>query len=106
MKRLNKGVTGLASALTAAAVYTACAAAYALWPEATLGFFNAWFHGLDLALLVPAGGNGWTLGVFAYGLAGVTLAGFFIGVVYAAAHNLVTRSVGVLATRRRGPIGV
>lgn len=106
MKRLSKGVTGLASALTAAAAYTACAVAYALWPAATLGFFNAWFHGLDLALLVPAGEKGWTLGVFVYGLAGVTLAGFFIGVIYAAAHDLVARSIDALATRRRGPIGV
>lgn len=91
MKRLDKTITGLSLALTVATVYAACAAAYAFWPAATLGFFNAWFHGIDLALLTPAGGKGLTFGVFFYGLLGVTLSGFAMGIVYATVHNLIRR---------------
>lgn len=101
MKRLDKTITGFSLALTAAAVYAACAAAYAFWPAATLGFFNAWFHGIDLALLTPAGGKGLTLGVFFYGLLGVTLSGFVIGVVYATVHNFIRRLRNAGAKWRR-----
>ncbi len=106
MKRLDKAITGFSLALTAAAVYTACAVAYALWPAATLGFFNGWFHGIDLALLAPAGGKGLTLGVFFYGLLGVTLSGFVIGVVYATVHNLIRRLGNTGAKWRRALIKV
>lgn len=41
MERQSKTVTGLALPSTLAAGYTACAAAYFLWPGSTLGFFGA-----------------------------------------------------------------
>lgn len=104
MDRQSKAVTGLALASTLAAVYTACAAAYFLWPNVTLGFFNAWFHGLDLALLVPAGGKAWTLGDFVYGLAGVMVTGFLAGAAHAAAHNAVARWFGFFGAHRRAAV--
>jgi hypothetical protein len=49
MKILNGWVVGGALAITLAVLYTICAVAFVLAPQATLEFFNAWFHGLNLA---------------------------------------------------------
>jgi len=79
---------GGALAVTGAAAYLVCAAAFALWPDGTLDFFNALFHGVDLAPLKP-GRKPLTLGVFVYGLAGIVVAAFLSGVVFAVAYNLL-----------------
>lgn len=93
MDRLNPLVTGLTLALTVALMYATCAAAFALWPQPTLGFFNAWFHGLDITAL-PSGGKPFTFGLFLYGFAGLTAYGFVIGALYALIHNLIRPWVG------------
>jgi YHS domain-containing protein len=78
--------TGLALGLTGVILYVVCAAAFAAWPEATLNFFNAWVHGVDLSVLKPgARPFGW--GTFVYGLVGIAIAAFLTGVVYAAIYN-------------------
>jgi hypothetical protein len=79
---------GGALALTGAVAYAICAAAFAVWPDGTLDFFNALFHGVDLAPLKP-GRKALTLGVFVYGLVGIAVAAFLSGVVYAVAYNLL-----------------
>ena len=61
MNRLRPWPFGLAAAVTFSVVYCVCALAVYLSPEATIGFFNAWFHGLDLALLKPPGGCALTM---------------------------------------------
>jgi hypothetical protein len=79
---------GLALAVTATILYVVCAAGFALAPDATLDFFNAWVHGVDLSVLKPgAKPFGW--GTFLYGLVGVVIAAFLTGVIYAAAYNLL-----------------
>lgn len=92
MDRLNPWAAGSALAVTLAIVYSLCATAFALWPGATLEFFNAWFHGVDLRVLQPA--RAFTLGVFLYGLSGIVLSGFATGAIYAAIYNLVRRCPG------------
>lgn len=87
MDKLNPWAAGSALAITLAIVYTLCAAAFALWPGATLEFFNAWFHGVDLRVLQPTA-RAFTLGVFLYGLSGIVLTGFVTGAIYAVMYNL------------------
>jgi YHS domain-containing protein len=91
--------TGLALAVTGSIVYVVCAAAFATWPEATLNFFNAWVHGVDLGVLKP-GSKPFGWGTFVYGLVGLAIAAFLTGVVYAVVYNqLAPRSQGALAPR-------
>lgn len=90
MEKLNVWAVGASLAITFAAMYTLCAAAFALAPSATLDFFNAWFHGLNLAGL-QAGAKPFTVGVFLYGLIGIVVFAFVSGVVFAASYNLLRR---------------
>ncbi len=94
MDKLNPWAAGTALAITSGIVFTACAAALTLWPEATLEFFNAWFHGMDLRLLVPPGGRPLAFGQFFYGLTGVIAFSFGSGALFAFAYNLVRRCPG------------
>ena len=49
MGKLNPWVTGAALTITLVVVYALCAAAFAAARATTIGFLNAWFHGLNLA---------------------------------------------------------
>ncbi len=89
MHRLNPWIVGIAMAITFSILSTACAIAIALFPDGTLSFFNAWFHGLDLTLLKPPGGRPLTLGQFVYGLFGIAVTGFITGAVFATVYNLL-----------------
>ena len=89
MERLNPWILGFTAAITFSTVFTVCALAVVLFPDGTVNFFNAWFHGLDLTLLKPPGGRPLTLGQFAYGLIGVAATSFVVGTLFAAVYNLV-----------------
>jgi 2TM family of unknown function (DUF5676) len=91
MEKLSPVAVGLTSAITFSIIFTACAIAVALAPDMTVGFFNAWFHGLDLSLLKPAGGKPLTLGQYVYGLPGVALVSFVTGALFSFIYNLVMR---------------
>ena len=67
MNRLQPCQFGFGEAVTFSVFSSACALALALFLDHTVGFFNAWFHGLDLTLLRPPGGRLLTLGQFVYG---------------------------------------
>jgi hypothetical protein len=88
MEKLNPWVMGAALAITFVAVYALCAAAFAIAPTATIDFFNAWFHGLNLAGL-QVGAKPFTLGVFLYGTASIAVVAFVCGVVFSASYNLL-----------------
>jgi len=89
MERFNPWIVGAAASITFSIVFALCALAVALFPEATVGFFNAWFHGLDLTLLRPPGGRPLTLGQFVYGLVGMALFSFLTGALFAAVFNIL-----------------
>lgn len=89
MDKLNPSLVGTAAAITFSAVFTGCALAVVLFPEGTMNFFNAWFHGLDLTLLQPPAGRPLTLGQFVYGLVGVATVSFVTGALFAAVYNLI-----------------
>lgn len=90
MEKLNVTATGIALLVTMVIVYTLCAAAFAFAPGTTIGFFNAWFHGLNLAGL-QAGARPFTFGVFLYGLAGIAVFAFVCGALFAASYNWLRR---------------
>lgn len=90
MEKFDTWIAGGALAITFAAMYALCAAAFALAPGATLDFFNAWFHGLNLAGL-QAGAKPFTVGVFLYGLIGIVAFAFVSGVLFAVCYNLLRR---------------
>lgn len=87
MDKLNVWRAGGATALTAAVVSVACAAAVYLFPDGTVTFVNTWTHGLDLTVL--RSDKPLTLGSLAYGLFNVTLTGFLVGALFAWCHNLM-----------------
>jgi hypothetical protein len=93
MDRLNPWTTGIALAATFALLNAVCAIAVALWPQGTLDFFNAWFHGISLAPLQTTS-KPLTVGGVLYGLVGVAATGFTVGVVYAVSYNLIRRCPG------------
>jgi hypothetical protein len=68
--------------------YSACALAVVLFPDGAIGFFNTWFHGLDLALLKPPGGRPLTLSQFLYGLLSAAVVSFALAATLAAFYNL------------------
>jgi hypothetical protein len=90
MEKLNPWVMGAALTITFVAVYVLCAAAFAIAPTATIDFFNAWFHGLNLAGL-QTGAKPFTFGVFLYGTLGIAVVAFVCGTVFAASYNLLRR---------------
>lgn len=90
MHALHPLGTGLALALTAAIVYLVCTLAFFFWPSATLAFFSAWFHGIDLTVL-RATSNALTIGGFVYGLCGIVVAALLVGLMYGWTNNFVRR---------------
>ena len=89
MKKLNGWVVGGALAITLAVLYTICALAFALAPQATLEFFNAWFHGLNLTGM-QGGAKPFTIGLFIYGLAGLAATSFVAGALFALVYGWLT----------------
>ena len=85
MNKLNPWVIGGALALATAVLYTG-APRRLRWPQATLEFFNAWFHGLNFAGM-QGGATPFTIGLFVYGLVGVSASAFVTGALYALFAN-------------------
>lgn len=92
MNRLQPWPFSLAVALTFSVLYSACALAVALLPDGTIGFFNAWFHGLDLALLKPPGGRPPTLGQFVSGLISAAAVSFVLAATIAVTYDFFART--------------
>lgn len=93
---LNPWRTGAALVLTLAVTYTVCALLYALFPEWSIEFLNALFHGLDFRRLgepMPS-----TFLLFMYPLFVFVVWGFLVGSLYAILHNLLNRIARDAAT--------
>ena len=88
--RLRPLLVGSALALTVMIMYTLCAAAWAMWPEAALDLLNALFHGLDFRRIqMPP--QAYSAGMFFLPLAVMTGWGFVTGALYAMLYNLLRR---------------
>jgi len=90
MKPLKPWSVGAAVALTVLVTYAVCTVIFVTFPDSSVNFLNALFHGLDFRKLQqPAGG-------FSYGgFGGVAVTwvvvGFLVGALYAWFYNLVAR---------------
>lgn len=87
MAKLSILSAGIALGVTLALMSMLCALAFAIWPDATLGFFGAFMHGLDLGPIrsaVPM-----RPGRVLFGIAGLGIVGLLAGVVYASIYNVV-----------------
>lgn len=93
-KTINPSVLGISLALTLGILYSVCTAAFALWPESALAFFNAWFHGVDLRLLQPEGGRAVALDTFLYGLISILITAYVAGVVFTLLYNWLNGMMG------------
>ncbi len=89
MDKLNPWTVGWATAVTFMLVNAVCAVAVALFPDWTIGFANAWAHGLDLTLLKST--KPFTAASFLYGLLGGGATFFAVGVLFAAVYNYLLR---------------
>ncbi len=66
-----------------------CAVGFVLWPDATLDFFSAFMHGIDLKSAKAAGPL--SLARAIYGVVGLAVVGFVSGFVLATIYNAVAR---------------
>ena len=74
---------GVAFAITVAIGYVACAALFAVFPDAAATFMNALFHGLDFRKLQPANG-GFDFAGFTYAAIVLALWAFALGCLFGA----------------------
>jgi 2TM family of unknown function (DUF5676) len=81
--------TGVVSAVTFAFLSILCAIAFAVAPDATINFFGAFMHGLDLNTVRSAAPL--SLGRVLYGVIGLAIIGFITGLVFAWTYNAVNR---------------
>lgn len=87
MNKLSVLSVGIALGVTLALMSMLCALAFAIWPDATLDFFGAVTHGLDLNAvrsMVPT-----RAGRLIYGVLGLGVVGLIAGVIYASIYNVV-----------------
>jgi hypothetical protein len=89
MDKVNTLGAGIALAATLAVISALWAVAFVLAPDATLDFFSAFMHGLDLKAVKSA--TPLSLGRVLYGLIGLSIVGFIAGVVFAWVYNAVRR---------------
>lgn len=87
--KLSIIATGIALAVTFALMSALCALAFVVVPEATLDFFGAFMHGLDLKAVKSAAPTSLTRVL--YGVLGLGAVGFVAGVVFASAYNATSR---------------
>ncbi len=90
MEKMNPWLTGTALAMTLAIGYAVCTVIFVTFPDASVAFLNALFHGLDFRRLQPAGG-GFSLGGFGAVVVIWALVGFFIGSLFGGIRNLLSR---------------
>ena len=89
MDKVNTLGAGIALAVTLALMSAVCAIAFVLAPEATLDFFSAFMHGLDLKSVKAAAPL--SVGRVLYGIIGLSIVGFVAGLVFAWTYNVISR---------------
>jgi hypothetical protein len=90
MNKLDPWRIGVALAATVVVGYAVCALIFVIFPEASVNFLNALFHGLDFRKLQSAA-EGFSFTGFG-GVAIVMAAWAFVaGAIFAAVSNLLQR---------------
>ena len=86
--KLSIAATGIALAITFALMSAFCALAFLVAPKATLDFFGAFMHGVDLKAVKSAAPISLVRAL--YGVVGLGVVGFIAGAVFASAYNATT----------------
>ena len=86
---MNTLGAGIALAVTLALISALCAVAFVLAPDATLDFFGAFMHGLDLKAIKSTAPI--SFGRVLYGMIGLSIVGFIVGFVFAWTYNVINR---------------
>ena len=89
MDKVNTLGAGVALAVTFALLSALCAVAFVLAPDATIDFFSAFMHGLDLKSVKAA--TPLSFGRVLYGIIGLSIIGFIAGFVFAWTYNAINR---------------
>ena len=89
MDKVNALGAGIALAVTLALVSALCAVAFVLAPDATLDFFSAFMHGIDLKSVRSAAPLSFARVL--YGVIGLSIIGFIVGFVFAWTYNIINR---------------
>jgi hypothetical protein len=89
MDKVNPLGAGIALAATFALLSALCAIAFVVAPDATIDFFSAFMHGLDLKSVKSAAPL--SLGRVVYGIIGLSIVGFVTGFVFAWTYNVINR---------------
>jgi 2TM family of unknown function (DUF5676) len=89
MDKVNPLGAGIALAATFALLSALCAIAFVVAPDATIDFFSAFMHGLDLKSVKSAAPL--SLGRVVYGIIGLSIVGFITGFVFAWTYNVINR---------------
>ena len=76
-------------AVTLALISALCVVAFVLAPDATLDFFGAFMHGLDLKAVKAVAPI--SFGRVLYGVMGLSIVGLLAGVVFAWTYNTINR---------------
>lgn len=87
MDKLSILSVGIALGVTLTLMSMLCALAFAIWPDATLDFFSAFMHGLDLSAVRSTAPM--SPGRVLYGVLGLGIVGLVAGVIYASIYNVV-----------------
>ena len=90
MNKLNPWRTGATLAVTVVLAYAICALIFVVFPDASVNFMNALFHGLDFRKL-QQGPGGFSFAGF--GVVAVAMAAwaFVVGAIFAGVSNLLAR---------------
>ena len=101
MQRVNPWLTGATLALTVVVAYTICAIIFVAFPNASVLFMNALFHGLDFRKLQITSGEFSLLG---FGTVVVVwgAAAFVVGVLYGGFYNVLSRDAAGRSQTRVG----
>jgi hypothetical protein len=89
MEKVNTVGAGIALAVTFGLLSALCALFFAIAPDATVNFFNAFMHGLDLNAVRSTAP--FSLGRVLYGVIGLAVVGFLAGLVFAWTYNAINR---------------
>ena len=89
MDKMNPLGAGIGLAVTLALLSVLCAVAFVLAPDATLDFFGAFMHGLDLKSVKSVAPV--SFGRVLYGVIGLSIIGFIVGFVFAWIYNAISR---------------
>lgn len=87
MTRLNPWIFGVVVSITVVVIYAICTLLWFAFPEPSIKFINALFHGMDFRKIYASAA--FSFGDFLYVLVVFTVWGYILGVVYATVRNLL-----------------